>query len=60
MLKISGLKFENTWDWKRYTWLGLALIASGIFYFEKKSEYAAIGLGSMVGLIGARLRFFSK
>lgn len=55
MMNITGLKFENTWDWKRYTWLGLAMIASGVFYIEKKTEYAAIGLGSMLGIIAVAI-----
>lgn len=51
MLRGLGMKFENTWDWKRYTWLVLALIGSAIFYYEKKTAYAPIGFGAMAGVV---------
>ncbi|HET7152993.1 MAG TPA: 4Fe-4S dicluster-binding protein, partial [Candidatus Kapabacteria bacterium] len=51
MMKSIGVKMENTWDWKRYTWLAFAFVASGIFYYEKKTLYDSIGLGTMLGVI---------
>jgi len=51
MMRGAGVKMENSWDWKRYAWLGVALIASGIFYYEKKTLYDSLGFGTILGVI---------
>jgi NosR/NirI family nitrous oxide reductase transcriptional regulator len=49
LLKSLGIRFENSWDWQRYTWLILALCVSGVMYFLKRTDYTALGLGTMLG-----------
>ncbi len=58
MIRALGVKMENTWDWKRYAWLGIALVASGVFYYEKKSLYSEFGLGTMLGIIAGAIGGF--
>ncbi len=58
LLKSIGIRFENTWDWQRYTWLILALVVSGTLYFFKRTEGGAMGLGTLLGGIATLIGGF--